>query len=271
MARIELVNDLLDKYGVMGIRQIYYQFISRDWEPKEWNADNLYYALGLGRAEGHIDPDKVIEGKTSYLGSELYDGLSDYEKDAKENFKLDFWEGSENYVEVWTEKGTLVAFMKPITDYHHVDLTVLHGYATFDAIFKNFREMADNGKKNTILYFGDHDPEGLDIFEKVKHGILAKKYQYPVRPEVIHIGLTMAQVRKYALLSQKVKKSSSRAKRYIKRFGDQCWELDALEPDIMKVTLLDAISSYVDFDLKANQKEEARLRDLITFDEEGGN
>jgi hypothetical protein len=245
MARIELVNDLLDKYGVMGIRQIYYQFISRDWEPKEWNADNLYYALGLGRAEGHIDPDKVIEGKTSYLGSELYDGLSDYEKDAKENF--------------------------PITDYHHVDLTVLHGYATFDAIFKNFREMADNGKKNTILYFGDHDPEGLDIFEKVKHGILAKKYQYPVRPEVIHIGLTMAQVRKYALLSQKVKKSSSRAKRYIKRFGDQCWELDALEPDIMKVTLLDAISSYVDFDLKANQKEEARLRDLITFDEEGGN
>jgi len=44
------------------------------------------------------------------------------------------------------------------------------------------------------------------------------------------IALTYGQVQKYNLLLNPTKKADPRAREYMSKYGDGCWELDALEP-----------------------------------------
>ena len=45
-----------------------------------------------------------------------------------------------------------------------------------------------------------------------------------------------------------VKKSDTRAKEYIKQFGSNCWELDALPPLEIQNLVVESIKEYIDFD-----------------------
>ena len=57
---------------------------------------------------------------------------------------------------------------------------------------------------------------------------LVTKREMPI--EVERIALTMDQIKKYRLPPLRVKRKDSRAKKYIEKFGDNAWEVEALPP-----------------------------------------
>jgi len=93
-----------------------------------------------------------------------------------------------------------------------------------------------------VLYMGDHDPSGLDI-ERFTYE--AMRY-FGVTFELKRVALTYDQVKTYNLLPNPTKKADPRARHYISKYGDECWELDALEPRLLQTIVRGAVEAEVD-------------------------
>ena len=80
-----------------------------------------------------------------------------------------------------------------------------------------------------IIYLGDHDPSGIDM----TRDITDRMKLFGSNVEVRRIALTMEQVQTFNPPPNPTKITDKRAKNYIKNFGAESWELDALEPQFI--------------------------------------
>jgi len=81
---------------------------------------------------------------------------------------------------------------------------------------------------------------------------------------VKRLALNMDQVDEYNPPPNPAKITDSRAGSYMSKFGDESWELDALEPSVITKMIEDAVKDHRDDDLwkKMVRKEEAHKADL---------
>jgi len=92
------------------------------------------------------------------------------------------------------------------------------------------------GKQIYIIHLGDHDPSGLDMSRDIRERIDMFMSRHPGKAlnfELNRIALNMDQVRQYSPPPNPAKITDSRASKYIKEFGNESWELDALEPSLI--------------------------------------
>jgi len=123
-------------------------------------------------------------------------------------------------IEIWVEKSSLEFFLRRHAGKYHVPITSERGFGSL-TMFRNAIDRASRRGVRKILFISDHDPSGLMIEEVTKREV-------PI--ELERIALTMEQIKKYRLPSIKVKKKDSRAKKYIAKYGDRAWEVEALPP-----------------------------------------
>ena len=81
---------------------------------------------------------------------------------------------------------------------------------------------------------------------------------FPVRVE--RIALNMDQVEEYNPPPNPAKVTDSRFYEYEKEFGDESWELDALNPRVIHELVTDKVAEYRDELKFAKQQEEERVR-----------
>lgn len=74
--------------------------------------------------------------------------------------------------------------------------------------------------------------------------------------EVKRIALNWDQIQHYNPPPNPAKTTDSRYKAYVQRFGEESWELDALEPQVIVDLIQDTIDQYRDPDLW----DEAKVR-----------
>lgn len=79
------------------------------------------------------------------------------------------------------------------------------------------------------------------------------------------LALNMAQVKRYNPPPNPAKLTDSRATGYIDRFGDESWELDALDPKVIDKLISDAIEALIDPDPweEEQAREKAARRRLL--------
>jgi hypothetical protein len=86
---------------------------------------------------------------------------------------------------------------------------------------------------------------------------------FDVSFELKRIALTYEQVQAYRLLPNPTKKADPRARNYIARYGDECWELDALEPRTLQDIVREAVEAEVDkstWDFVEHMNQETRRK-----------
>jgi len=76
-----------------------------------------------------------------------------------------------------------------------------------------------------ILYLGDFDPSGL-LIEKVA----AKEMDHKQEITFHRIAITWGQIQRLKPPSRPVNLKDSRAKDYIKKYGNHCYEIEAIRP-----------------------------------------
>jgi len=76
-----------------------------------------------------------------------------------------------------------------------------------------------------VLYIGDFDPSGL-LIETVAQGEMDHKTGI----RFARLALTMQQIKRFRPPSRPVNPKDSRAKEYIAKYGDRCWEVEAIRP-----------------------------------------
>lgn len=260
---VQHIVDIVEEYDADGyiltLRQLHYQLVKSNWIV---NHDSAYKKLGNilddCKYAGIVDWDNIEDrGRVPHI---LYsvDDPEEALNDTVNQYRLDRQKGQTNYVELWTEKDALSGILKRTTEKYHIKLVVNKGYTSSSAIYKAYQRIIAalrNDQAFTILYFGDHDPSGLDMVRDIRDRLtfMLKNGTFELNDiedffTIIPIGLTMAQIKQYNLPPNPTKLTDSRSNAYIKKYGKICWEVDALNPQTLTAIVESNIKDQIDID-----------------------
>ena len=92
-------------------------------------------------------------------------------------------------------------------------------------MYRRALERARKRGVTTVLYIGDFDPSGL-LIERVAQEEMDHKRGI----RFVRLALTMEQIKRFKPPSRPVNMKDTRAKEYIEKYGERCWEVEALRP-----------------------------------------
>lgn len=250
-AMIETANRIIDEYVAQGfeltLRQLYYQFVSRDLIA---NTQNEYKNLGTlisdARLAGLIDWDHIVDRTRNVRTLAHWNSPSDIIGACADQFHLDRWKDQPYRPEVWIEKDALVGIFERVCKELDVPLFSCRGYTSQSEMWAaSQRLLGYQGcdQKPIILHFGDHDPSGRDMSRDIKDRLklfTGGKFYFK------RLALNMDQIEQYNPPPNPAKITDSRATAYIQEFGDESWELDALEPAVLEALVRDNITKIMD-------------------------
>ena len=275
LALIHTANKIVDEYRHMGfhlsLRQLYYQLVARDYIE---NTVQSYKRVGViisdARDAGLVDWNAIEDrGRSPYLPAE-WENPAEIVRAAANGFRVNRWIGQKNYVEVMVEKDALSGILRPVCSQLHVRFTANKGYSSSTAMYdagRRFLEQGDDNKNLYLIYLGDHDPSGIDMTRDVRERLNLYGEWIDGNLEVIRVALNMDQVETWQPPRNPAKETDSRFASYRDKFGDDSWELDAVEPRTLAGLVRDHITNLIDQEqwekIQATEKE---MRDeLIEF------
>jgi hypothetical protein len=127
-------------------------------------------------------------------------------------------------IELWVEKDSIRNFLNNLAAKYRLSIQVLRGFASLSMYRKALIRAAERGVRK-ILYIGDFDPSGL-LIEKVAEREMDSGRGIQVK----RIALTFEQVKRFRPPSVPVNRRDSRARDYIAKYGDRCWEVESVRP-----------------------------------------
>lgn len=269
-----IIEDFEKMEHMLTLRQLYYQLVGKVIIENENPAyRKLSRLLTDGRMAGYVDWD-IIEDRLRRPRLPYWiDGVIEAIEDTAHQYRINRMEGQPTYVEVWVEKDALSGVLYKITEEYHINLMVNRGFSSCTAMhdaYLRFVKQIKKGQNCIILYIGDHDPSGMCMHEDIQ-GRLHKFGLEDI--EVRRIALNIDQVQKYGLPENKLKKDDNgklkdpRGITYKERYGDQSWEVDALDPLVLDQILRDEIESIIDKDqyLAMRKKETLEQTELYSI------
>jgi hypothetical protein len=149
------------------------------------------------------------------------------------SYRRDRWALQPRRVEVWSEKGTVRGTVAPVLEEYGVTFRVMHGYGSATALYGAAGETAAHDAPLCVFYVGDWDPSGLHMSEV---DLPRRLDRYGGNVEFIRAALTEPDVRDPSLPSfdADTKRNDPRWPWFTDRYGERCWELDALSPVVLR-------------------------------------
>lgn len=276
------------------LRQMYYRFVAQGISP----SGQLHYKrIGDVLTDARYDGSFPIEGLED-RGREVHpgsftrldnDGIeaalrqsASWLRDFPEiTLKHDRWAGQPHHVSVWVEKQALEGVFQPTCDELGVSWFACKGYPSVSALWEWIQQVQRSmnhrsrllgcerhegaAEDCTVLYFGDHDPDGWEIPRSALRNLKKLMAVKGIRIPLVfnRIALNMDQIEQYEPPPFEAKMSSARYAGYVKEHAtDEAWELDALEPVTLRDLIRENVEEYFDQDIyDANEVRIEELRD----------
>lgn len=256
---ISQANEILDEYSEQGfsltLRQLYYQFVARDLFPssfinKEGTKNNVQSYKKLGniissaREAGYVDWYHITDRGRKLQDRPRWAHPRRFLEDVVHQFNIDMWKLQNQRVEVWVEKDALSDVVLRACDPLHVPVMACKGYMSASAMWEAaYCRMRENyymlNQPTVILHLGDHDPSGVDMTRDIQERLNLFSCDCPIH--VNRIALTMEQIEDQCPPPNPAKETDPRSKGYRELYGNESWELDALEPSY----IVDLITDHV--------------------------
>lgn len=284
MQIIGQVNAVIDEFAKQGysmtVRQIYYQFLSREWmddwhPPKAGKSSKdransvesynlLKSIIGRGRDAGLISWTAIEDRERPMYGTNWVDGPKEALQKARLDFALDLWHNQPIRPFVLVEKNGQLGIVGRVCNEARVDYASCKGYSSQSAVWRlgrRCRGWISQGQRPIGFHLGDHDPSGIDATRDVRERLSL----YAGTPiQIVRLALNKDQVIKYSLPPNYVKMTDSRAEGYIAEHGRDCYEMDAPAPDVTAGWVRDAIAKVRDDALWSEAlAEEAADKDYL--------
>lgn len=244
---IEQANRIARDYGAQGfsltLRQLYYRFVAQDLIP---NTMQSYKRLGSiindARYAGMFDWSWLTDRTRNATG-----GDSGYTPGHPEEvvepsvYHVTQWEGQPHRVEVWVEKDALIDVIQRAAGGLRAVTFSCRGYTSSSEVWAAAQRLEGHlsepeVEQVTILHLGDHDPSGLDMTRDIESRLreFISGDGFDDRQLTIkRIALNMDQIEQYDPPPNPAKETDSRFAEYMMRYGEESWELDALEPNVL--------------------------------------
>ena len=175
-----------------------------------------------------------------YVRSQIDSFLNGYSRDVLQS--------QPNHIELLVEKNTVAGILRNVAAKYRLPMTSGRGYCSAPprhAMAERYR--ASGKKKLVLLMVSDFDPDGESIAHSFVRSMRDDFRVTDIHP--IKIGLTECQVKAFNLPPvMKAKGGASTYDKFVERFGDDVFEVEALPPDELQRIVSGAIDSVLDVD-----------------------
>jgi hypothetical protein len=264
-------NAICAEFAGQGInltlRGLYYRLVARDLFPdsRRWtknaagkfvrdehgtkNADPNYKWLGEiindARLAGLVDWNYLVDVTRSLRDLAHWDDPQSIMDAVASQYRTDRWAAQPYHVEVWVEKDALVGVLEGVCNTNDVGYFSCRGYTSQTAMHdaaQRLSQIERGGQQLVIIHLGDHDPSGIDMSRDIEDRLNL----FGCFPNIRRIALNMDQVEQYDPPPNPAKLTDSRVNGYIEQFGDESWELDALDPGVLIALIQAEIEDWRD-------------------------
>jgi hypothetical protein len=268
-AALKIAKEFQQDGMTLSLRQLYYQFVARGLTG---NGDAVYKRIGSVLTDARFNGDFPIDWIED-RGRDVGEGdWRENDDDVDMAFdqtvrairscpfwylKRSRWWGQEKIVSVWVEKEALSGVFQDPCEELGVALFPCRGYPSVSALWAWHQEIVATREKfldelgfepePVILYFGDFDPDGLEIPDSAVRSLyrLHELNDDGYNIELERMALNLDQIRKYKPPPFAAKKTSARYATYVKKHGiKDAWELDALEPRVLRKLIRDGVAQH---------------------------
>lgn len=286
MNRSEIQTEafaILQEYQAHGLtmtlRQLYYQFVARGLLG---SGQKVYNRIGNATRNARLDgtiPIDWIEDRGRNAGltrTQNFDDVEDALSDAEDEIRVlprrhlqrGRWYGQPNKLFVWIEKEALAGVLEDTCRRLGVGLFPCKGYPSVSSISSwvtSTWSALDPEDSATIIYLGDHDPDGLQIPRSAAN-LIAQVQRVKGQVfdfEMERVALTMAQINAHNPPPFGAKVTSPRYQGYVDETGTtDAWELDALDPLTLRTLVETEVNSRFDEQIHADNR--ATIAELRT-------
>lgn len=243
--------DILAEIQPATVRAVCYRlFVMKAIPNMSKNSTNKVSGiLSRARKEAHIPWAWIVdEGRELELAS-MWEDPAAYAQAVKHSYRRDRWEQQLQRVEIWSEKGTMRGTLQPVLDTYGVGFRVMHGY-TSTTVLKDIAEATNRRPVPLrVFYLGDWDPSGMHMSEVDLPRRLA---EHGANVHLTRLALTKGDQQRpdvaITAFPATDKRTDARYQWFTAVFGDWCWELDALNPVIVRDRVEAAITSIIDYE-----------------------
>lgn len=256
---IQAANHIIEQYEEQGfsltLRQVYYQFVAKGWLPnKQSEYDRLGAIISDARLAGLLSWTAIEDRNRSLMGTRTYDSPKTAVQGVASAYRIDKWADQPWRPEVWVEKAALEDVVGSMCNQLQVDFFSCRGYNSQSAQWRagqRFAGYVRKGQRPIVFHLGDHDPSGLDMTRDNQER-LSLFAGTPIM--VQRLALNMPQIEQYNPPPNPAKQTDSRFADYAERYGDESWELDALEPSVIHSLIKHAVTQV---------RDEAKWNDML--------
>lgn len=271
---IATMNTIVIEYVKAGyrltVRQLYYQLVARAVVPNtEQSYKRVTGIVNDAKLAGMMDWEAIEDRTREFLRRTRWSSAAQIVRASADSFHMDMWQGQENRVFVIVEKEALAGVLDRVCREFDVPLLAARGYPS-GTVLREFcvSDLADamNATQSVqILHCGDHDPSGIDMTRDLEERIRLFTDEYGGDVTLTRIALTMDQIDELKPAPNPAKTSDARFAGYQAQFGDESWELDALEPRYIDNLVREHVEGFIDDAVwQARITEIEELRTAIT-------
>lgn len=246
---VDAAVDILEQENPMTIRQLFYRLVSKHViENRLGDYQKVIRLMTKARKDGRVAYDWIVDRSRASYESVLWDDMAQlaqtFENDLL-RYRSDWWADQPVYLEIWCEKDTVTGSIEPVREEFGLRVDANRGFnSTSNLHLAACRLGAQSRKDVVILYLGDWDPSGEDMERDLRDRL------FDERPglmfEIKRVAIHQEDIRRYKLPPLRVKSSDTRARGFVHKYGEDCVELDALPPDVLRDRLRKEIESYIE-------------------------
>jgi hypothetical protein len=223
--------------------------------------------LTWAREAGIIPWDHIVDETREAERVSAWEDPAAYVETVKRAYRRDRWADQSNWIEVWSEKGTIRGTLAPVLNEYGVTFRVMHGYSSSTALYQVAGETVAAERRLIVLYVGDWDPSGLHMSEA---DLPTRLREYGAWVRLYRLALDAEDVASEDLpaFDASTKRTDPRYGWYRDRYRNpRCWELDALSPVILRKRVEQAILDRLDLTAwnRAEVTEKAERESLNTI------
>jgi hypothetical protein len=210
---------------------------------KTTEMQKVYRLLKEARERGMIPWEWIVDESRQLEKTSAWDDPEAFTRAAINQYRREYWNQQPVRVEVWSEKGTVRGVLQPVLDEFGVGFRVVHGFASATVVHDIAVDNYDD-RPLIVLYAGDWDPSGLcmsmvDLPDRLKrydgtHVVLKR------------ISLVQDQLAGLPSFPASEKSGDPRYSWFTKNYGHDCWELDALDPNLLRECVRRAIKAHIE-------------------------
>ncbi len=245
---IDAAHRILEEIHPASVRAVCYRFFVDGLIPSMSKANTAKVSTQLvwAREQNVIPWEWVVDETREAERVTTWDSPEQIITAAMKGYRANYWGAQPEWVEVWSEKGTVRSTLAPVLKEYGVTCRVMHGFGSATSLHDIAEETASSDKWLTVLYCGDWDPSGMQMSEVDLPRRLERYDGYATIKRVALEFMDVLPGTKLPSFEAESKAKDPRHKWFVENYGDRCWELDAMSPVVLRQRVDDAILELLD-------------------------